>query len=326
MPATRRSRRNAPLQPAIKSAEIPVIDNEQKPSSPQKVKKLKLIDEYGLYAASPFPNFQHPTSAECVAIFDLLTQAHPECRAVRGNKIYSKNSAETCGNVPDVIDSLVGTILSQNTSNKNSSGAKRSLDAAFGRSNWEAIAIAPREKVVETLHSGGLANKKAAVIQSFLNEVKERHGVYSLQHLASPSVSDIDVMKELQSYNGVGPKTASCVLLFCLERDSFAVDTHVYRLTRLLGWVPSKADRVMAQAHLDIRVPDNLKYGLHVLLIYHGRRCSGCKNTSRGVSCVLKTWLREHGNLEDKQIENRIDIVKDEVEELNRAEAKIFVT
>jgi len=28
-------------------------------------------------------------------------------------------------------------------------------------------------------------------------------------------------------FDGVGPKTASCVLLFCLRRDSFAVDTHV---------------------------------------------------------------------------------------------------
>lgn len=36
---------------------------------------------------------------------------------------------------------------------------------------------------------------------------------------------------------------ASCVLLFCLARDSFAVDTHVFRLSQQLGWVPAKATR-----------------------------------------------------------------------------------
>jgi len=149
-----------------------------------------------------------------------------------------------------------------------------------------------------------------------LKEIKGRHGKYSLQHLALPGVSDTDVMKELQSYNGIGPKTASCVLLFCLGRDSFAVDTHVYRLTRLLGWIPPKADRVMAQAHLDVRVPDHLKYGLHVLLIYHGRRCSGCKNASRDSSCILKTWLREQGNLKEGQVENRLAAAEEESKEV----------
>jgi endonuclease III len=50
-------------------------------------------------------------------------------------------------------------------------------------------------------------------------------------------------MKALESFKGVGPKTASCVLLFCLSRDSFAVDTHVFRLSKQLGWVPGKATR-----------------------------------------------------------------------------------
>lgn len=285
---------------------------DQDPPSPQKAKKLKLIQEYGLSLASPFPQFHRPTSAECSAVFDLLARTHPECHSSRRSTQPSKNSAGTCGSVPDVIDSLIGTILSQNTSNKNSSGAKQSLDQTFGLHNWEGVAVAPREKVVDALHSGGLANKKAAVIQTLLKEIKERHGSYSLQHLASPSVSDAEVMRELQSYNGIGPKTASCVLLFCLGRDSFAVDTHVYRLTRLLGWVPPKADRVMAQAHLDVRVPNNLKYGLHVLLIYHGRRCSGCKNAPKGQSCALKTWLREQKQVDEGQAEARLAAAKEE--------------
>lgn len=155
--------------------------------------------------------------------------------------------------------------------------------------------------MVEALKHGGLANKKAKTIQDILGAIKAKHGDYSLQHLTSPNLSNSEIMQELISYDGVGPKTASCVLLFCLGRDSFAVDTHVYRLTKILGWVPPKADRVLAQAHLDLKVPDELKYGLHVLLIQHGRACSGCKGgESKGELCVLKKYLREKKGIKEE--------------------------
>ena len=59
------------------------------------------------------------------------------------------------------------------------------------------------------------------------------------------------------------------------------------------GWVPQKSNRVLAQAHFDTRVPDELKYDLHVLMIQHGRSCKGCKKTGSGQACILKTYLKE---------------------------------
>ncbi|KAL1660927.1 DNA glycosylase [Schizophyllum commune] len=269
------------------------------PSSPHKAKKLKLHDDYA--TTSPFPDFPHPTSSDARRVHDLLTAAHgPRVRRTP-DASSNANSAKTCGSVPNVIESLIGTILSQNTSGKNSSGAKRSLDAAFGRNNFAAIADAPTSAVADAIRSGGLANKKAATIQRVLRDIKAKQGSYSLQHLADVP-ADADVMRELMAYDGVGPKTASCVLLFCLGRESFAVDTHVFRLSKLLGWVPPKADRVQTQAHLDLRIPGDLKYGLHVLMIEHGRRCTGCKTKGKG-SCILKTYLKERGRDVDEAVE-----------------------
>ena len=143
---------------------------------------------------------------------------------------------------------------------------------------------------MNAIRSGGLANKKAATIQNILHSIREKHGEHSLQHLAVAEssgrrMSDNEIMKELISYDGLGPKTASCVLLFSLGRNSFAVDTHEFRLSKLLGWVPQKSNRVLAQAHLNIRVPDELKYDLHLLMIQHGRLCKGCK-TGKGAVFV----------------------------------------
>jgi endonuclease III len=137
----------------------------------------------------------------------------------------SSSRGANCGEVPSVLDALVRTILSQNTNNKNSSTAKKSLDKTFGVGNYEAVRAAPLEEVVETLRCGGLANIKGARIKRILDEVYEKYNELSLDHLHG--VSDEDAKRELMDFDGVGPKTASCVLLFCLRRDSFAVDTHV---------------------------------------------------------------------------------------------------
>lgn len=291
-------KRSRSPSPSIIIASTSTLSQKTPIESPHKAKKLKTLSSYA--TESPFPNFLHPTPTEAQKVFDILSAEFPKHRAaIRTTPLASSNSAKTCGNVPNVIEALIGTILSQNTSGRNSSSAKASLDQVFGRNNFEAIASAPKSDVVEAIRHGGLANKKSETIQKLLREVKSRRGEYSLQYLAEEDgettsrMPDQDIMKELISYDGVGPKTASCVLLFCLGRESFAVDTHVFRLSKFLGWVPEKADRVLAQAHLDLRVPGELKYGLHVLMIQHGRTCKGCRGQGAKTSCVLKGYLKD---------------------------------
>ena len=60
---------------------------------------------------------------------------------------------------------------------------------------------------------------------------------------------------------GVGRKTANVVLLFYFDRPAFPVDTHIYRITRRLGWVPERADLETTHLILDAAVPDELKKG-----------------------------------------------------------------
>jgi endonuclease III len=245
----------------------------------------------------------------------VLVKAHPELAAKSGKRRAPveelANSAETCGAVANVLDALIGTILSQNTSARNSTAAKLSLDARFGLHGFEAIAKAPREDVVDAIRAGGLANRKAKAIQTVLSAVYAQHGVYSLDHLRD--LPDSAVMAELCGYAGVGPKTAACVLLFALDRDSaFAVDTHVFRLSQMLGWIPASANRIQAQAHLDDRIPDALKYDLHVLMVAHGRACKGCKAGARAKAsaCVLKS----HVSMERKRKASGSDRVKSDID------------
>jgi endonuclease-3 len=72
--------------------------------------------------------------------------------------------------------------------------------------------------------------------------------------------------------DGVGPKTAACVLMFNFGRPVFPVDTHVHRVTRRLGLIGEKVTAEAAHEILGAACPDDLVYPFHVLLIEHGRR------------------------------------------------------
>jgi endonuclease III len=100
----------------------------------------------------------------------------------------------------------------------------------------------------------------------------------------------------------IGVKTAACTLLFCMQRPSFAVDTHVFRICKWLGWVPEKATRDTTFSHCDVRIPNHLKYSLHQLFIKHGQKCGRCKaGTTEGtadwekVVCPIEHLVKRTG-------------------------------
>ena len=95
------------------------------------------------------------------------------------------------------------------------------------------------ELVAESIRCGGLAEIKAKRIQSILRSVYEERGSCSLEHLRT--MSDAKIKKYLSQFKGVGPKTISCVLMFCLGRQDFPVDTHVWKMAINLGWVPGRS-------------------------------------------------------------------------------------
>jgi endonuclease III len=72
-----------------------------------------------------------------------------------------------------------------------------------------------------------------------------------------------------------------------MGRSVFAADTHILRITRWLSWYPPNANPIKAQAHLEARIPDELKFSLHQLFIKHGRTCPRC---IAGRNLESKSW------------------------------------
>ncbi|TEA18969.1 putative DNA glycosylase [Colletotrichum sidae] len=248
----------------------PVTDVQPDAASPREpegsppVKKLadKKWTAWSKHAnSSPYPGFLRPTPEECQTAHDILEELHGD--VVR--ETFADPDAPS-QEYPYVMDALVVAALSQATSWANAKRAMKNMKVVYGSTfNYDAIVDGGMDKLVDALRPGGMQNRKTKILMQLLKDVKKRHGKWDLQYLFN--ASDEEAVKEVMSYWGLGPKCAFCLLSICLKRDTFAVDAHIYRISGLWGWRPSEATREMAQAHLDARIPNQIKFALHYQLI-----------------------------------------------------------
>jgi len=168
----------------------------------------------------------------------------------------------------DPVTELVLTILSQNTSDTNSGRAFMRLKQRFP--TWEAVTEAPPDELESAIAVGGLAGQKAPRIQAALRAVHQARGGWDLDFLRDLPLAEAKTW--LRGLNGVGPKTAACVLMFALGRPALPVDTHVHRVAQRLGLVAATASAEKAHDILEGMLAPDEVYPLHISLIRHGRR------------------------------------------------------
>ncbi len=167
----------------------------------------------------------------------------------------------------DPLSTLIGTILSQNTSDVNSRRAFERLRGRFP--SWRAVLKAPAGAVIEAIRPGGLGVLKAARIQTVLRRIEVERGGLALDFLRRWPTARARAW--LHTLEGVGPKTAAIVLAFALGRPAFAVDTHVYRVGRRLGLIPVRLSVEEAHRWMEALVRPSRHRPFHLLLVRHGR-------------------------------------------------------
>ncbi|VVC71650.1 G/T mismatches repair enzyme [uncultured archaeon] len=185
----------------------------------------------------------------------------------------------------DPVSTLVGTILSQNTNDRNSTAAYNNLRKLYPK--WENVLSATEKRVAKAIHSGGLPDIKAKRILGALAKVRKdsRTGKISMEFLRGKPGEE--VREYLLSIEGVGPKTAAIVMVFSLGIPAFPVDTHIYRVSKRLGFIPEKTSYDKAHELMGALVPDKLKASFHVNLIFLGRRVCHAHNPECG-ACLLR--------------------------------------
>ena len=185
------------------------------------------------------------------------------------------------------VGELVGTILSQNTTSANAGAGFRQLWRRFR--SWAAVANAPVGEIERCIRVCGLSRIKAPRIKRMLQQIRARPqaaGRVSLEFLRL--WPDGKAYRYMLAFEGVGPKTAACVLMFAFGKKLFPVDTHIRRIAARLGLIPPETPAERAQEILTPWIAPKDRYGLHVLLIAHGRGV--CR--ARGPRCGFCSLLR----------------------------------
>lgn len=187
----------------------------------------------------------------------------------------------------DGVRQLLTTILSQNVTDTQTARAAEALFATYP--DYRAIEDADQDALADVISGVGLMNQKAARIKRSLERIRtETGGEYTLAFLGEMNTAAAqDWLTEIK---GVGPKTANVVLNFHFRRPTFAVDTHIERLSKRFGLIDTSTTAEQAHEVLNDLIPDDIKYSLHVLLITHGKEyCSArdpdCSNPVCATYC-----------------------------------------
>ena len=128
------------------------------------------------------------------------------------------------------------------------------------------------EEIEHDIRSTGYYRAKAKNLKACCEMLCERFGGVVPQ-----------TIEELVQLPGVGRKTANCVLGHCFGHQTITVDTHVTRISNLLGLVDAKDAVKIEFALLDL-VPEDRRNEFNASIITHGRktciagrpRCAQC--------------------------------------------------
>lgn len=152
------------------------------------------------------------------------------------------------------------------------------LPGLFGRfHSARELAEAPQEEIEDYIRSVGLYKSKARNLKKCCRQIVEEYGGQVP-----------DKIEELLKLAGVGRKTATLFLADAYGIPGVTVDTHVFRISRRLGWAKGKNPE-QVEKELEEVLPVEHWNRINFQLIYLGREiCTARK--ARCEICPLTEW------------------------------------
>jgi len=166
------------------------------------------------------------------------------------------------------FETLIRTILSQNTTNRTSFVAFDNLQVKFKKIEPEILAKADQQEIQEEIIIAGLHNQKSKRIKEVSRIIQEEWNSDFTFIYEAPLE---EARKRLMSLPGIGEKTADIVLNFCAQRPILPVDTHITRISKRIGLVPENAKYDDIREAIEALITPEQILTVHVSLIFFGR-------------------------------------------------------
>lgn len=173
---------------------------------------------------------------------------------------------------------LAAIMLSAQSTDKQVEEVLPQLFARF--QNAEDMAEASLEEIEDAIRSIGLYKNKAKNLKKCCQQIAEE--------LGGELPRDIEGLLRLA---GVGRKTATLFLADLYGIPGVTVDTHVFRISKRLGWAFGKNP---AEVELELQkvLPEDHWNRINFQLIYHGRTVCTARKAKCG-ECVLAGWCEK---------------------------------
>jgi endonuclease-3 len=174
---------------------------------------------------------------------------------------------------------LIAVVLSAQTTDMSVNQVTPVLFKKFPR--LEDLANADIQDIETVIQSIGLFHTKAKHIQAIAQILIEKHG--------GKVPSDKQALMQLP---GVGIKTANVVRAEWFHIPEIAVDTHVHRISRRLGFIKTNDDVTITEKKLRLAIPMERYIKLHHQFIHFGRyHCKAKKPNC--LHCPLRDLCKE---------------------------------
>ena len=157
----------------------------------------------------------------------------------------------------DPFHVLIANLLSQRTKDDNTRKASDNLFRKYP--TVEAIADADPADVAVLIRPAGFPNQKAKAITECCRILRDQYGCRVPE--------DTDEMTKLPM---VGRKTAACVRSYAMDIPSVCVDTHVHRISNLMGLVRTKTPEETEYALMEL-TPRERWSDINRYLVRHGQ-------------------------------------------------------
>lgn len=166
------------------------------------------------------------------------------------------------------FETLIQTILSQNTNDRNSDAAMRKLRRRY-KITPKVLANAEINDLIPCIRTAGLHTLKAPRIKQVSKIIEEQYDGRLSPILDLPYAQ---AKETLMSFPGVGPKTADILMAFVAKHPVIPVDTHVARVTKRLGIAPRNANYERVRLSLEALISPKKRIRLHLSIIEFGRK------------------------------------------------------
>ncbi len=196
------------------------------------------------------------------------------------------------------FETLIQTVLSQNTSDVNSGRAMERLQSRLDITP-EVLSRTPIDELIESIRPAGLYRVKAPRIKEISSIIINRFSGDFDSILKRRPEEARSILTELP---GVGYKTADVVLAFVTGHPTIPVDTHVMRVSKRLGITRKNAGYEEIRLGLERLVPPNRRVRMHLSLIRFGREickapkplCPQCPVNRTCPSSTTRVRIQHH--------------------------------